>query len=790
MIFKSIQNRILFFQISGILVINILLGVVIFHFMVERLIATEQQQLGFVVSHTEDMLLADVARKKEVLLQISQGKEVEDYFDNYRDLALVEYLAHFQQEFPQISFLDKQGYEEVAVKDGQKIDTLDEPYGRSVVDLIRAGGSQPQLIFNLRDDGSGVDCICMQISKYNYFGNEYRGTLLASVPFKTLLEKLSATHVHSAGIMALWGDGGKTIFVRSPPNGHMHGDHLDIKPVAATHRDGQVFLDIASGKDRCVTTHILGIKSIVASVYVPELRINLLATLPYSKITDQLVPLRNSIVIGILGLCILTVFLSILLARTIAKPITQLTKVTRAIAEGGNDTQGLEPIKGRQDEVGVLVDSFQTMIENLWRTTVSRNYVDSIFAAMAESVVVIAENGRIKRANPAACQLLGYSEAELVKLAIYDIFAEQANSTDFIGKLLQQDEWRETAYRRKDGSILPVLFSCSTLSGSDSEKETVCVASDISTLQKARKNLEENEEYLNAMMQSLPSGLLVIDAEKRLVIDANPAACALYQCDKDELLGRFCHKLMAPTDKNAEWPPIVTKEKPIINMECELVSPIKPCRRIPIVMSVQAVNLRGTLIYINSFVDITESKRVLNALQESEEKLRAQAITDELTGLFNRRGFMSLVEKQLLISGRNKKEVFLLYADVDNLKTVNDTLGHMAGDDLICMAAKVLKNACRESDIVGRMGGDEFAVLLIDAEDEEVIVRRIESQIKEINRGPDRQYELAISIGVVCCCEIDQDAPCLVDSLLSIADGKMYEIKKQRKEKARAVIRA
>ncbi len=778
MIFRSIKTRILWSHIAAILLVNIVVGSLSYRFMAGRLIAMERENLQFIGGHTADMLRDHVLKKKDILRQISSGRLVVDYLDTYRDLALAEYLAGFQKEFPQISFINSQGHEEVKVKDGVNVEILATAYDHEMMDRTLTSPNEVEIIFDSEVDASPSSQLYMALSGYSYFGEKYRGTLLATVDYSNLLHEVGSSHVHSGGYLALWGEDQDDIFVQE--SGHAHTHHKSsIMRISSSHGDGRRFLDLAAGKAYLGETEILGLESMVAYVPIAELQLNLVATLPLAKITSQLNHLRNQAVIVFLGLCLLTALLSYLLARTITKPISQLTRVTREIAAGSYDAQGLVTIKNRRDEVGVLVSSFQAMLDSLWSTMVSRDYVDSIFAAMAESVIVIAEGGEIRRANNSACLLLGYNEAELLALSINDIFSDGLKTPAFVARLLTKDEWQETAYRHKDGSAVPVLFSCSSLIHKEGAKETVCVASDISTLKQAREALEENQYYLKALMRSLPSGLVVIDAENRIIIDANPTACLLYQTSKEKLIGELCFELIGPLGELKQWPPVVTEDKPIINMECELIPPDAP--RVPVVMSVQAITLRGSLIYINSFVDNSESKKVVNALRESEEKMRTLAISDDLTGLVNRRGFMTLVEKQLQIYARNKTMAHLLYADIDNLKEVNDSQGHIAGDEMICRAARVLEDVCRKSDIIGRLGSDEFAVLLTDAEGQDAVLKRLAEKIAQANSEPTHRSSLAISAGVVSCSEVGPGLPCTIETLLAMADAKMYAIKNRRK---------
>lgn len=171
--------------------------------------------------------------------------------------------------------------------------------------------------------------------------------------------------------------------------------------------------------------------------------------------------------------------------------------------------------------------------------------------------------------------------------------------------------------------------------------------------------------------------------------------------------------------------------------------------------------------------DITDLKRLEHRLQEI-------SITDELTGLQNRRGFETLAAHRLKVAGRQGVEATLLYADLDNLKQINDGAGHPAGDRAIRDIALILGEGCRESDIVARVGGDEFVVLLTGAvaQGVEKVVGRIQEAIARYNVGAPPGQHLALSIGHATCAPGET---CTVFSLLSLADQAMYAVKARRK---------
>lgn len=160
------------------------------------------------------------------------------------------------------------------------------------------------------------------------------------------------------------------------------------------------------------------------------------------------------------------------------------------------------------------------------------------------------------------------------------------------------------------------------------------------------------------------------------------------------------------------------------------------------------------------------------------EELRTLSIVDELTGLHNRRGFLTLAQQHAKLAKRNKQPFFLLVADVDHLKAINDTHGHQQGDQALKDTATMLKGTFRDSDIVGRVGGDEFMVLAIDAtpDNAQLVTARLQERLKEHNAQAGRPYTLSISIGIAS--HNPPEQPVSLDDLIAQADLLMYERKR------------
>lgn len=192
----------------------------------------------------------------------------------------------------------------------------------------------------------------------------------------------------------------------------------------------------------------------------------------------------------------------------------------------------------------------------------------------------------------------------------------------------------------------------------------------------------------------------------------------------------------------------------------------------------------GTLCIIdrqprNFGKDDFEALKDLASMVERELSAVQMATLDELTAISNRRGFMMLAQHSLHFCARQKLAASLVFIDLDKFKPINDTFGHAEGDRALAAFAEQIKTACRESDVFARIGGDEFAILLINTSKERAdsVVLRLNQSLDKYNQEAKRGYDISFSYGIV---EFNPEKHHTLDAMLAEGDSLMYELKLSR----------
>jgi len=287
--------------------------------------------------------------------------------------------------------------------------------------------------------------------------------------------------------------------------------------------------------------------------------------------------------------------------------------------------------------------------------------------------------------------------------------------------------------------------------------------------------LRKGEEFFRTLIENSTDVITILDTEG-VVHYQSPSLQRIFGYKPEELLGKNAFSFVHPEDLNG----VVSAFQETIKNQA-VSSPVVRFRfrhREGSWIYLEAVgriikNDEGGLQYVINSRDVTERVRM-------ESDLRALSLSDELTGLRNRRAFEVLAEQEIAKTKRAKTDsLYFIFADMDDFKAVNDGFGHAEGDKALMAAAKILRKTFRGVDIVARIGGDEFVVLVTGADEDnlQVILKRLRDNIQAWNSAKESSYTLSMSIGVA---RYNAEKLNTVEALLSQADRLMYEQKKQK----------
>lgn len=476
------------------------------------------------------------------------------------------------------------------------------------------------------------------------------------------------------------------------------------------------------------------------------------------------------------------------------------------------------------DDAGKIAHALHTGTTELQETIASKKYAENIIQSMDDSLVVTSPDFTIRIANQSTCDLLGYNAEELTGKPIDILFCEKDTSPapwfDFIEKDLLRKT--EKTYLSKDGRKIPVLFSCNAIRGNNGNiAGIVCVALDITErkrieadLKKAVSQKDENIKdmgylmYFSTLMnEEVREDKLIHHMVKALQEHFQPELLAVLTIDKTKNVFDTTH-MSPPIPLNKLIKPEVIADPSL----CQVIRTGReiivgnidkdiPCECIihkiegggyaclPLITggAIAGMVLIGKrdkgywyneeirkllLVYVGLTASALQRVRLIDIT-------RRAAITDSLTGAYNRRFFDEMLKKQIALAKRRNEPLGLILADLDHFKNINDTYGHIAGDQALQQIASIMKNSIRSSDILSRYGGEEFVIIMpsIDISNAikkaEGLRRHIESfqfQIGSAGQPP----QITISIGV----SSFPDHGTEYETLIAAADLALYKAKK------------
>jgi diguanylate cyclase (GGDEF)-like protein/PAS domain S-box-containing protein len=302
----------------------------------------------------------------------------------------------------------------------------------------------------------------------------------------------------------------------------------------------------------------------------------------------------------------------------------------------------------------------------------------------------------------------------------------------------------------------------------------VCATRDVTERKRMEEQLARSEARFRAAIDGSFDGFLALEAvrdtENKIVdfiyTELNPRAEALFGRPRWQVIGRRMSDVYpSAADRYLEKLAVVVGTRTPLEEEIQANLPSGGRRW-----------LHHQIIPLGDGVAITA--RDVTDQKHAQEELRALTLVDELTGLYNRRGFLMLAEQHMRLIKRGGPVSILVSIDLDGFKGVNDVYGHAEGDVALRRVANVLRIAFRDSDIIARFGGDEFVVLALDCgEMRDALIERVMTALEADNIRAARPYSLSLSIGTA---RFDPFARVPIDQLMAEADVKLYEEKRRR----------
>ncbi len=298
---------------------------------------------------------------------------------------------------------------------------------------------------------------------------------------------------------------------------------------------------------------------------------------------------------------------------------------------------------------------------------------------------------------------------------------------------------------------------------------------------RAEEALYRREREFEALVENSPDIVQRFDKELRHLY-INPAVERVTGTRPQAFIGKTHRELRYPENLVSMWEEALQKvfetgQENVIEFEIPMRRG-RGCIEARLVPELSKDGSLETVLAISR--DITDRKKL-------EERLHTASITDELTGLLNRRGFLIFAQKQCEIAERNKRNFSILYLDLNEMKKINDEFGHKEGDQALVDISNILKKTFRASDIIARIGGDEFTVLITEPRGptiEKTVAEHIEDNLGIHNEQTEKGYKLSVSMGMV---HYDSEQPCSVEQLLARADELMYENKQHRELKKETI---
>jgi diguanylate cyclase (GGDEF)-like protein/PAS domain S-box-containing protein len=394
-----------------------------------------------------------------------------------------------------------------------------------------------------------------------------------------------------------------------------------------------------------------------------------------------------------------------------------------------------------------------------------------IFETIEDGYIVTDMDGVIQMVNPATCNILGYTESELLghtTAALYRDTKERDRinqALDTVGVI----RGVMLTVLRKDGT--KIIVDANTHLVYDEDGKPVGKEGtfrDITRQIEATHMLQEREKQYRALFENNHAVMLLVDPKTGRIVDANPAAADFYGYPLETLRG------MALADINAQDETSIFKEMVDSRREKRAYFIHKHTLANGDVRDVEVysgpIMIHGTQMLYSVIHDVTERVRLAR-------EMKRMATTDALTGAGNRHDFFRRAEQELRRAERYGHSLTVVMLDIDYFKSINDTHGHQTGDAVLKALAALIQGTLRDTDIFGRLGGEEFAVVLpeTDLEGAALVADRLRIQLGDLTvRVRENAVRFTVSIGVSEAKPKDR----VIEDVINRADEALYKAKR------------
>jgi len=459
--------------------------------------------------------------------------------------------------------------------------------------------------------------------------------------------------------------------------------------------------------------------------------------------------------------------------RTIGIPLAKFLSAIRETRESGKwvmvDWES-------QDEIGELIATRNELVKRIDQK--EKDLADSerryrqLFDNAQVGIFKTRPDGTLSEANQTIAELMGFDTIEEFKsINAGNRYADPEERATLWRHLEKNGEVSNFKARIicKDNSLIWVEFSGKL----DPDGSLNGIMVDITARVEAEQILEERDELHRAFFEENKAVMLLYNPKDSSIQFANPAACYYYGYSNDELTSMTKSQLnrMSEGEIFTEMQQAATERRGYFNF----IHTMKDNTLRDVEVYTGPISMGNRQLHYSIVHDVTEKRRL-------ERKLERMATRDQLTGALNRHAFFEMAKNELARAHRYNRPTAMLMLDLDHFKQINDTYGHATGDDVLRVFALTCRAELRDTDLYGRMGGEEFAAMLVETDEEQamVVAERLRSIIKNTIIPTDDEIQISITVSIGVSMQRENDT---VTRMLKRADQGLYDAKETGRNK-------